>query len=47
MKGYEVLIAIEQAEAVYRGGVTIAIVVGHLELLKRFFRFPKTHELDA
>ena len=44
---FEILVAIEQAQAIYRSGVAISVVVGHLELLERFVCLPEAHQLDA
>ena len=47
LEGNEILVAIEQAQAVYGGGVAIAIVVAHLELLERLIVLAEAHQVDA
>ena len=43
----EVLVAVEQAQAVDRRRVAVAVVVAHLELLPRFVLLAEAHQVDA
>ena len=43
----EIFVAIEQAQAVDGGGVAVAGVVAHFELLARLVDLAKAHEVDA
>ena len=46
-KRVEVLVAVEQAQAVHRGRVAIAVVIREFEFFVRFILLAKAHQVDA